>query len=240
MMMLQARAGSAISTDLEQIARVLPIRSGERLIELGCGRAETTRLLAERFPTLEIISTEVDRIQHDRNLDIEDLPNVDFRYGGAQEIESVDGSANYVIMLKSLHHVPVELMEQSMREIRRVLKPGGLAYISEPIFAGVFNDILRIFHDEEKVRSAAFATLKRTVESGAFELVEQVFFDDVVRYEGFEEFEERVFGVTHSTFDIDEPLLAKIKHAFESHLDSESVVEFHTPQRVDLLRRPSS
>lgn len=34
------------------------------------------------------------------------------------------------------------MMEASMQEIRRVLKQGGLVYISEPVFAGDFNEIL--------------------------------------------------------------------------------------------------
>ena len=38
---------------------------------------------------------------------------------------------------------------------RCVLKPDGVAYISEPIYAGAFNDILKMFHDEREVRQAA-------------------------------------------------------------------------------------
>ena len=68
------------------------------------------------------------------------------------------------------------------------------------------------------MRSAAFAAVNRAVESAAFTLVEQVFFDSLIRFDGFEEFEERVIGTTHSSFDIDETLHASIKAAFESHV----------------------
>jgi 2-methylisocitrate lyase-like PEP mutase family enzyme len=73
-------------------------------------------------------------------------------------------------MFKSLHHVPVPLMDQALAEIRRVLKPGGLAYISEPVFAGEFNEVLRLFHDESIVRREAFSAIERAVayvEAGA-------------------------------------------------------------------------
>ena len=84
-------------------------------------------------------------------------------------------TVDVVLMFKSLHHVPVDLMDQALREIRRVLKPDGLVYISEPLFAGEFNEILRLFHDEQKVREAAFSAVKKAVDAGLFRLVEEIF-----------------------------------------------------------------
>jgi ubiquinone/menaquinone biosynthesis C-methylase UbiE len=72
-----------------------------------------------------------------------DLPNVNFGLSGAQDIPLDDESVDVVFMFKSLHHVPTELMEQSLREIWPVLKPAGLAYISEPVFGKrLINNVL--------------------------------------------------------------------------------------------------
>lgn len=226
-----------VSSDMELIARYLPLQ-GTRLLELGCGSAFTTRRLAETFPIAELIATEVDRIQHQKNLQITDLPRVTFQYGGAEAIDQPDASIDAVLMLKSLHHVPGELLTQGLREIHRVLKPGGLAYISEPIYAGAFNEILRLFNDEQQVREAAFEALRDAVASGLFDLADEIFFDSVSRFQGFAEFEERILGVTHSEFDIDDALFARIETAFLSHLGADGVAEFHNPHRLDLLRRP--
>ena len=49
--------------------------------------------------------------------------------------------------------------ELSTEDWLRVLRPCGLVYISEPIYAGNFNDILRLFHDEQAVRLAAPAAV---------------------------------------------------------------------------------
>ena len=87
------------------------------MLELGCGRAEKTRTLAESGRPKAIIALEVDTIQHARNLEITDLPQVSFRQGGAEAIPADDASADIVIMFKSLHHVPVEHMDQALKEI---------------------------------------------------------------------------------------------------------------------------
>lgn len=237
-MKLQDPSATDISTLREQIVRCLPIRGGERLVELGCGRAETTRKIAETFPDLEIIATEVDEIQHEKNASIDDLPNVKFQFGGAQSIDLPDQSVNYIVMLKSLHHVPVPLMPASLDEINRVLVPGGLAFIAEPIYAGDFNSILKLFNDEQEVRAEAFAAIQAAVNSGKFKLVEQVFFDTVVRFQGFADYEARILGATHLDMEIDPGLREKIKAAFEAFVDTDGIAKFLAPTRVDLLQRP--
>ena len=68
------------------------------------------------------------------------------------------------------------LMDQALAEIARVLRPGGLAWISEPVFAGDMNEVIRLFHDEQQVREAAFAAIGRAVHGGRLQLVEQLFF----------------------------------------------------------------
>jgi ubiquinone/menaquinone biosynthesis C-methylase UbiE len=132
--------------DVEVIAEVLDLR-GATVLELGCGAATTTRMLLQRFSPAHIVATEVDRIQHEKNLQVTDLAGVSFRYGGAEAIADPDGSFDAVLMLKSLHHVPMSLMDRSLIEIHRVLKPDGRALFLEPVYAGQFNDLLRLFND---------------------------------------------------------------------------------------------
>jgi ubiquinone/menaquinone biosynthesis C-methylase UbiE len=154
---------------------LLPL-SGAHVLELGCGTAVQTRGIAQGGQVASIAALEVDQIQHARHLQIRDLLNVSFSVGGAEEIPAANASIDIVLMFKSLHHVPVDKMDQALADIRRVLKPGGLAYLSEPVYAGEFNEILRLFHDERAVRDAAFAAIQRAVHGGALELVSQTFF----------------------------------------------------------------
>ncbi len=206
------------------------------ILELGCGSAELTRHIATSGSGRKVTALEVDEIAHAKNLQITDLPNVEFTLSGAQEIPLEDESVDVVFMFKSLHHVPLELMDAAMQEIYRVLKPGGLAYISEPVFAGAFNEVLRLFHDEESVRKAAFETVKKAVDGGVFSLYEEVFFNSPMRFEDFSEFETKIIKATHSHHKLDDELYQRVKQRFEQHLDDDGA-HFLMPIRVDLLQK---
>lgn len=225
-----------VHTDLELISHYLPMRDSH-LLESGCGAAFTARKIAEQNPGVQITATEVDKIQHEKNLNSEPLPNLQFKLAGMQEIPVEDNSLDGVFMLKSLHHVPPSLLDEGFAEIHRVLKTGGLLYLSEPVFAGEFNEILRLFNDEQEKRATAFDAIKKAVASGLFELEKEIHFSSISRFQGFEEFESRIIGATHSNFDVDEALLLEIRSRFLPHLNAEGMAEFVNPMRVDLLRK---
>jgi SAM-dependent methyltransferase len=235
-MQIKGSEEADIATEFEILSRLLPLE-GARVIELGCGAAGTTRQIAERTDVDEIVAAEVDSIQHAKNLEIDDLPTVTFKSFGAEAIAEPEDSFDIVLMFKSLHHVPGPAMDDALSEIRRVLKPGGLAYISEPVFAGSFNEVIRLFHDESSVRLAAFEAVGRAVDSQKLELVEETFFTSVLRLKHFGQFEAGVLNVTHTDHDLTPELMKRVKEKFESYRSDEGYI-FQTPNRVDLLRKP--
>lgn len=207
------------------------------ILELGCGDATLTRLIATGGQNRSITAAEVDRVQHEKNLLIDDLPNVSFVFAGAEDIPVEDNSIDTVFMFKSLHHVPVDSLDQALTEITRVLNPGGIAYISEPVYAGEFNDILCMFHDEKNVRLAAFEALQRSIENQMLELKEELFFFAPLVFENFDQFADRVMGVTHSHFQLTDELIAQVEAKFEQTVKINQG-QFKQPIRVDLLRKP--
>lgn len=208
---------------------------GARVLELGCGKADHTRQIARAHPAASIVAAEVDARQHAKNLASERPANMTFVDWGAQKIGLDDASVDVVMMFKSLHHVPAELLDTAFAEIRRVLKPGGLAYISEPIFGGDFNELIRIFNDEEVVRQGAFDAVVRAVASGRFALVKEEFFLVPVHYRDFAEFEKRHFVVTFAERNVTDEQAARVKTLFDSYV-GEDGVRMTQQMRVDLLR----
>jgi len=226
-----------ICPEFEVYNRLLSL-DNKHILELGCGNAQKTRDIATSGVNRRVTAMEVDHIAHNTNLQITDLPNVTFVLSGAQDIPLDDEAVDVVFMFKSLHHVPTGLMEQSLQEVRRVLKPAGLAYISEPVFAGEFNEILRLFNDEQKVREAAFEALKKAVDDGMFNLIEEVFFDMPHSFKNFAEFEQTIINATHSQYHLDDQLYARVKRKFEQHMGADGA-RFSNPVRVDLLQKVS-
>jgi SAM-dependent methyltransferase len=224
---------------MDELTEALPLASRPaRALELGCGTARQTRLLAAGGRFASILALEVDRIQHEKNLALDDLPGVRFALGGAQDIPAPDASVDAVFLFKSLHHVPIDLLGRAFMEMQRVLAPGGLVYISEPVFGGDYNEILRLFHDEETVREAAFEATRAAVEEGLFTLKSQTFFRSKVKYKSFADFEQKVIQVTHTEHRLSPALHEEVRAKFEAHLQADgSGAHFLAPFRVDLLRK---
>ncbi len=223
------------SHEIDLIAERLDL-SGCRVLDLGCGDAYMTRLLAARLGPAEIVATEVDAVQLRRNRVSEAPAGVHFLYGGAEAIAFPDDHFDAVFLFKSFHHVPRQFLGQALDEIHRVLRPGGHAWISEPVYWGAFNAVLSLFHDEREVREAAFEQIAVAVDSGRFALIDEIFFQYEGVYPDWRDFERRFLQVTHTRHEIDEALYQRVKAAFLAHRGAEGA-RFMKPHRVDLLRK---
>lgn len=229
-----AQPPGPLARELALCASLLPLERAD-VLELGCGRAEFTRAAAERFPAARFVALEVDAIQHARNLALPRPPNVTFAPGGAQAIPAPDASFDAVLMLKSLHHVPVAAMDAAFDEIARVLRPGGHAYVSEPLFAGDFNALMALFHDEYDARVAAFAALLRAVERGRLAPAGQHFWQARRSFASFEEFDARLIRATHTEHRLSAAQLAAVRERFARCADAEGAASFDQPMRTDVL-----
>jgi ubiquinone/menaquinone biosynthesis C-methylase UbiE len=228
------QAAYQTATEIELMERLLSFDEA-LVLELGCGRAGITRQLAQAHPDCSFVATEVDSVQHEKNLTLP-VPNIEFRLEGAQSIAEPDQSVDIVLMLKSLHHVPQAIMPQAMSELARVLKPGGVAYFSEPVYQGEFNALMSLIHDEKRVREMAFKAIRSLAQRQEMELLGQYFLNVPGLYPSWEDFESRFLKVTHTRLEIDELRYRRIKAEFMKHMGPGGA-EFLKPHRIDLLRK---
>jgi SAM-dependent methyltransferase len=234
---MSTAAPELVGDELALIGRLLPL-AGARVADIGCGAAQLSRRLLEAGLARSVAALEVDRAQHAANLAAPAVPGLAFHLAGADAIPLPEASVDVALMLKSLHHVPVERMDAALAEVARVLVPGGWLYVSEPVAAGPFNELMRLFHDEQAVRAAALAALARAHGRGVLEQVEERRFDAPIAFRDFDDFVARMVNVTHTRIALDGGTLARLRQRFQAH-QGPGGARFVRPMRANLLRRPA-
>ena len=228
-------ATELVSDELALLHRLVPLRA-QHIIELGCGAAQLARRLLGRYPACSVTALEVDPQQHAKNLAEPPTPGLAFVPAGAQAIPFVDQSFGLALMLKSLHHVPLDLMDAALAEAHRVLRRGGHLYVSEPVFDGPLNEVMRLFADEQQVRRAAYQALQRALAGGGWREVTEHHFMAPVRFADFDDFERRMTGVTFAERRFDGPLREQVRARFEA-VRPPAGDAFTRPMRVNLLQK---
>ncbi len=111
---------------LKRIDRLVSMKPGDRVLEVGCGQGHLTRALAARG--LDIIGI-------DANPQAAAIAgNGVVRHMVAEALEFGDATFDFVVSVHAIEHIPP--LEKALEEMARVLKPGGEAvfiYPAEPI-----------------------------------------------------------------------------------------------------------
>ena len=236
-MTMTTHAGSLVDDELDVLADLVPL-AGQDIIELGCGAAALARKLLTRYPDSRVTGLEVDERQHAKNLA---APQAGLRFvaGGAEAIPFADASFELALMLKSLHHVPLPVMSRALAEVARVLRPGGHLYVSEPVYDGALNELIRLYNDEGVVRAAAQSAVDAALLTGHWTQVAERRFEMPVAFEDFADFEQRMMRPTFADHRIDDAKLATVRAAFERQV-GDGPAHFTRPMHVRLLRRLGS
>lgn len=142
---------------LDALPRIVGEVAGLDVVDMGCGEGALAKALAARGARV----TGVDPF-------MDPSPWTDVGPGRWRILRAPaprtglpDGSADLVTFVFSLHHVPAAEMAAALAEARRLLKPGGRLYVSEPLPEGPGFEVTRLYHDETVVRAEAQAALTR-------------------------------------------------------------------------------
>ena len=98
------------------------VRDVGLVCDMGCGPGHVARYLHERGVRVCGIDLSAELVERARRL----TPGIEFRQGDMMALEIPDETWAAVVAFYSIIHIPREAMVRTLRELRRVLRPGGL------------------------------------------------------------------------------------------------------------------
>lgn len=218
----------------ELIKELLDLKNAV-VIDVGCGDGWLTRRLADAGA--HVIGIEVSPRQLAKARSINTVAGETYMTGLAEELPVRNRSADIVIFFNSLHHVDAVGLPKALREAARVLKHGGVLYVSEPLPEGPYFRLMKPAHDETVVRRRAQEVLRHAPEFG-FLLERQLTHVDSVKFRDFQAFHDRITMInpeTRARFDDQED---EFRARFERLGEKIDVGwSFDQPMKVALLRR---
>jgi ubiquinone/menaquinone biosynthesis C-methylase UbiE len=181
--------GPSIRDELEVMARCRSL-AGVRVLEVGCGKARTARALLQRHPDAEVVGIEPHAALVTGN---QSRPQAGLTVmaGRGEALPFEDASFDMVWLLKSLHHIADP--DAALAEALRVLSPGAWLYVSEPVYEGDLNALVRLYNDEGVVRAQAQKALDRLVTDFNLQEVRHTFVQPV-HFADADDFVHRMMG----------------------------------------------
>jgi len=230
--MLSERHSLGISTNLDVLDRFLDVKD-RFIVDAGCGDMNLSKQLALRGA--RVLGIDPDPVQAQLNQQAETVANVGFVETGADSIPVEPASVDGVVFPYSLHHVPGELYIAVFKEMSRVLKDNGFLYVMEPVASGSLNEVMRLFHDEQAVRTAAQHALD-TLAIPLFEQLTVVEYSLSVKYASWEEYAERYSKKSYNTGYSEAQVRDKAVEQRFLELGEPVDFQFEFPMKVTYLR----
>jgi ubiquinone/menaquinone biosynthesis C-methylase UbiE len=119
----------------EEIIALAQLRPDDRVLDLGAGTGLLTFAAASRVQRVTALDISPPMCQYlaQRSAEL-GVENVDILVGDARRLPLADASADVVVSNYCLHHLRESEKEDSLREIGRVLTPGGRLVIGDMMF----------------------------------------------------------------------------------------------------------
>lgn len=116
-----------------RLAEQAALESATRVLEIGCGTGNLALLVKQMLPQLDVVGLDPDRkalARADRKARRASLP-LELDTGFADALPYPDRSFDRVLSSLMFHHLQADLRLASLREVLRVLRPGGSLHLMD-------------------------------------------------------------------------------------------------------------
>jgi SAM-dependent methyltransferase len=144
---------------LHRYALSMDLVKNKKVLDIACGEGYGSALLAG--VALEVTGVDIDSSTIDKAKEKYRQTNLSFRTGSVENIPSESGIFDTVVSFETIEHIADH--QRMMREIRRVLKPGGVLIISTPDKANYSDKtgVKNPFHTKELYHNEFIELLKQ-------------------------------------------------------------------------------
>jgi len=206
---------------------------GKKVADIGCGDGSLTRLMTRHGAS--VIGVECSKAQLQRARAAKPAGSENYSEGYGEDLSFKDDKLDLVVFFNSLHHIAMESQDKALGEAARVLKPGGMVYICEPLAEGEHFELMKPVHDETIVRAAAAQAIGRAAQHGLVQEKQTTYLHQAC-YPDYAAFRARVLAINPGLDGDFDELEIILKNNFEriGH-NTDDGITFGQPMRVNLL-----
>lgn len=128
-----------------EVVRLLDLRQGEHLADIGCGAGLLALSLAPWLGSIEALDISSALVERAK-ANLEGMPNVNLHVGSVTSLPLDEASVDKLLAYSVLQYLADEVVaEAALKEVGRVLKPGGRALLAanpDPARRDAYNDVV--------------------------------------------------------------------------------------------------
>ena len=148
------------------------LSDGLVVADIGCGTGVFLKVAKQKHPRVTFMGLDPDRQAlaiAERRLAKANL-DVELTEAFAESLPLADGSVDMVFSTLAFHHMPDEIKQKAIREIFRILKPGGFVVITDfgPSSKFLFSWLLPVFENVEYLRGNLQGHIRKYLQEAGF------------------------------------------------------------------------